>query len=153
MPSINDYRRDLAAEEEGVWRDVLYGIRVRIARLGSPAFKREQERLRREYEKDYPTWDSMPEDLALEINQRAFSRACIRDWNVTDGEPGKEEPVPYTADVAFRYISDPELKDFWDALWLLAQDGNAYRKRVLQLAGNSGGGSGTKSSGGRTKKS
>jgi hypothetical protein len=153
MANVNAYRRDLDAEVEGVWRDLQYGVRMKLGRLGNAEYRKELERIKREYRKDYPTDDSMPEDLRLEIVRRAFAKVIVRDWNVTDGPEGEEQPVPCVFDRVYAVLSDPELSDLYDDAFAKSLDGDVYRKRLELLAGNSGGDSAGSTKRGRSKKS
>lgn len=125
---IGALRTDTALEEEGVWRDIGDGARLKIARLGNPAYKAEWEKRSKPYKRQIRN-DSLPTEKANELLYQCLARAVLLDW---DGLDEDGQPVPYSRENAVRLLR--EIRDFRDLVVSLADDAEAYRREAIEDA-------------------
>lgn len=114
---IRSIKRDSAAAAAGQWVGGIPGmadVRLRVRGLGSPtvvAIRARKER--RVGWGDRETDGSLKPDVAVRILGEVLHEAVLLDWEgFTDGG----QPVTYSADLAEKWLTDPDYSDFADAV-------------------------------------
>lgn len=112
--------RDTA--EEGVWRDVLPGIRMKLASVESRRYKQAllEGHSRRQ------------DDDGLDIVTYGLAHGVIREWVGVTAENG--EPLACTPETAYALLSDPELWVVRERVAAEASFLGAYRKEAIDNA-------------------
>lgn len=137
------YAVDLSKEESGVWQDFDGGISICVRRLNSaPAIAAREEAekpfLQRSRNKE------LTEEQNEEIATRQLAFGVIADWKGivepildeegnavldADGKPTFRD-IPYSGEIAYEFLTDPELKDFRISLFQASADRSAYKKHL-----------------------
>lgn len=137
------YAVDTSKEESGVWQDFDGGVSICVRRLNSEAALKARE----DAEKPYLVHSrnkALTDEQQEEIATKQLAYGVIADWkgitepvldaegNPVIGEDKKPvvREIAYSGDLAYEFLSDPELKDFRVILFQLAADRSAYKKGV-----------------------
>lgn len=117
---ISEFHLNPKAEQEGVWFDVGKGLRLKIARISSPAFEnwvRTNTRLAQT--RKLITQDNAPDAEMIP----GIARHILRDWeNLTDDN---DQPVPYSVQKAEEYLT--KYKEFLKMVLLYATEYDGFR--------------------------
>ncbi|KKC39505.1 hypothetical protein WH87_04730 [Devosia epidermidihirudinis] len=135
---ISGLKRDSAAIAAGQWVGDIPGlgdVRLRVRGLSSPVVVAVRSRRERKVPRDQRERDgSLTAEVGLVVFGEVLHEAVLLDWQgLTDG--GK--PVPFDADLAKTWLTDPDFAFFADAVVYAAQivdKGNADTQE--QLEGN-----------------
>lgn len=119
---IGSIKRDSAAVAAGEWVADIPGfedVRLRVRGLSSPTVMALRARKERKVGKGSRDRDgSLKPDAAMTVMAEVLHEAVLLDWSgITDG--GK--PVPYSADLAKEWLTDPDFIAFADAVAWAAQ--------------------------------
>lgn len=118
---------DPKKEIEGVWRPFTDGSRLKIARIGNPAYR---SLLRRKVKSNRAVLDN-EDDLADKVSDKVLgevmAETILLDW---EGVTINGESVPYTKELGRTLLCDPENRDFREKVKSYAEDAEAYRKKV-----------------------
>lgn len=119
---IQSLKRDSAAIAEGQWVDNIDGmgdLRLRVRGWNSPKAVALRARLFRKLTaKDRDERGAAKPEAETRINCEVLHGAVLLDWDgLTDGG----EPVKYDADLARRWLTDPDYRHFADAVFVAAQ--------------------------------
>jgi hypothetical protein len=139
------YATDIEKEQDGVWSDDLGdGLKLKVARLKNPGFRKLYQRLTKPYERQIRnrTLDDAVENSIL---SQCLAKTVLLDWQklVLDGVE-----LTYSHENALKVLSDPGLSDFRDVVVDLANDAELFRNENLEdaeknlLPGSSGTSSG-----------
>ncbi len=114
---IQSIKKDSAAIAEGQWVDSIPGMGdLRLKVRGSSASHVMAVRARKQ--RNAPNTDRAPDgslsvDATLRIETEVLHEAVLLDWDgLTDG--GK--PVPYDKTLAEQWLTNPDFRDFADAV-------------------------------------
>lgn len=125
--NLSSIRIDAAAIEEGRWIENIPdmdGLRLRVRGLGSLGHRAAAQKAQRGLvPADYRDRVLKPE-ASDRVTGQALANGVLLDWEGVDDD-GK--PVPYSAETALSYLTDPDLAVFREAvIWAAAQiDGKA----------------------------
>lgn len=126
---LDNVKTDATAEVEGVWTDVVAGLRVRIARLGNPGYlhyiRQETQRRTAHGVQELEATD------AIDIGIRAMARFILLDWeNLQEG--GVE--LEYSVETAERILA---IRDFRNIIESLASAVALFRAEAMEaVSGN-----------------
>lgn len=137
---ISTLKRDSAAVAAGQWVGDIPGmgdVRLRVRGLSSPVVVAVRSRKERKVPRDQRERDgSLRPEIGLVVFGEVLHEAVLLEWDgLTDGG----EPVPYSAELAEQWLTDPDFAFFADAVVYAAQivdKGQVDAKG--ELAGNSG---------------
>lgn len=136
------YATNVNKETEGAWsQDLGDGLRLKVARLKNPNFRKLYQRLTKPYERQIRnrTLDDATENSIL---VQCLAKTVLLDWKklVLDGVE-----LPYSVENAVKVLGDAELSDFRDLVVDLANDAELFREEHLEDAekNSSAGSSGT----------
>jgi hypothetical protein len=137
---ISTLKRDSAAVAAGQWVGDIPGmgdVRLRVRGLSSPIVVAVRSRKERKVPRDQRERDgSLKPEIGLVIFGEVLHEAVLLEWDgLTDGG----NPVPYSAEMAEQWLTDPDFAFFADAVVYAAQivdKGQVDAKG--ELAGNSG---------------
>jgi hypothetical protein len=132
MASIKSFKTDSGKEEQGVWINAGGDLRLKIARMGNPAYtayiKKHSKALvssARRGEVDL--------DEATRINKDAAARHILLGWeNLTEDEEGKQ-PIVYSVEKCRELL---DIKDFYSMVMEYANDMTLFRADPEQSKGN-----------------
>jgi len=114
---ISSVKKNAAIIAAGQWVDDIPNmgdVRLKVCGLSSPAAIALRGRLERAVPPDQRERDgSLKPAAGMAVLKEVLHKAVLQDWdNITDG--GK--PVPYDADLAHRWLTDPDFENFADAV-------------------------------------
>lgn len=129
MANIERIKTDVDKETTGVWVDYVLGIRLKIGRAKNAKF---QELLRDLIE---PNKKKIREDKLdfvdfSKLMVKAHARTILLGWENIEDKDGK--PIQYSAKQAEKFLSDPELKDFYEFVVAISENADQYAKEVLE---------------------
>jgi hypothetical protein len=128
---FSSFATDLNLEESGVWVDLGDGARLKLARIGNPAYKK----LMREKLKPYRTQAAragISEDKFTEMTCDVLSKTVLIDWKGWEDDKGKE--IPYSHKNAYDMLIG--LKDFRAMVVDLADQQATFAIEAEEEAGN-----------------
>ena len=125
------YATSVSKEADGAWsQDLGDGLRLKVARLKNPNFRKLYQRLTKPYERQIRnrTLDDATENSIL---AQCLAKTVLVGWQnlVLDGEV-----VPYSTEAALKILSDDGLSDFRDLVVDLASDAELFRDEQLEQA-------------------
>jgi hypothetical protein len=125
------FKSDLVKEIDGVWVEIGEGVRLRIARLNNPKYTVKLLELRRAH------WEAHGRrnpDLArqAEILTRCLAETVLVGWDGVTDDAGN--PLPYSVERAYEFLSDPSLHDLREIVMEEAQKHARYRDDDLEGA-------------------
>lgn len=125
------YATNVNKETEGAWsQDLGDGMRLKVARLKNPNFRKLYQRLTKPYERQIRnrTLDDTTENSIL---AQCLAKTVLLGWEklVLDGEE-----LPYSTDAALKILNDSELADFRDLVVDLSSDAELFREEHLEQA-------------------
>lgn len=136
---ISTLKRDSAAVTAGQWVGDIPGlgdVRLRVRGLSSPVVVAVRSRKERKVPRDQRERDgSLKPAVGLVVFGEVLHEAVLLEW---DGLTDDGEPVPYSAEMAEQWLTDPDFAFFADAVVYAAQivdKGQVDAKG--ELAGNS----------------
>ena len=129
-----EFATDEKLETEGVWHELGDGARVKVARLGNPAWQKEYNRLPQPI-RNAAQNGRLKGPLAETFDKRnaaVLAKTILVGWDGMEDEHG--QPLPYSVEAAEEALRD--LKDF-RALIVGFANGEAYfRAEATAEAGN-----------------
>lgn len=123
-------RTDLNKEQEGTWVDIGKGARLKIARIGNPAYKETFRRLTKPYQRQMRT-GNLPDEVAEKILARCLAESVLVGW---EGLEMDGEPIQYSRKAAMDLLMNPQLKDFRDLVTELANEVELFRQEEMEEA-------------------
>jgi len=136
---IKQFRTDLDKAKKGVWVDVDPdgSVRVRVARLGNPAYQACLAELMgvtgRRISGSTIRRTQDPE-LRTRAMKKAMARHVLLDW---EGFTSDGEVIPYSQQKAEELLEDPAYQDFYELILQFASDEALFREEAEEEdAGN-----------------
>jgi len=135
MANLKLLKTDTAKESEGVWVDWELDVKLRIARMGNPAFDAMMKRLSQPHLKKVRD-RSIEGDEALEaVIVEAAAHTLLVGWKNIEDENGKA--IKYSAKKAYEFFKDDGLRDLYKFVLSQANDAAQYRQSLDEdAAGN-----------------
>lgn len=128
MFDIENLKTNLQLEEEGVWCPLGAGARIKVARLGNPAYLK---LLRTKYKAHRAVLD-MEDDLAQTMGEKiaieVYARTVLKGWEGIAVE-GKE--FPYSVENAEKLLN---LKDFREKVKNYAETMELFQDKAEEKA-------------------
>lgn len=127
---IGKFKTDLNRELDGVWVDIGKEARLKIARIGNPAYKETFRRLAKPYQRQIRT-GTLSDEVAERILAQSLAESVLLDWEGLE-ENGK--PLPYSKKAALDLLTNPQLKDFRDLVAELANESELFHQQDVDEA-------------------
>jgi hypothetical protein len=135
---IKSLKRDVAASTEGAWVGEIPemgDLRLRVRGWNSPIVSNlhSQKTLAVPRDKRRMNGAPIPSETARIVSE-VLHEVVLLDW---DGLTNDGKPVKFNADLALKWLTDPDYHEFADAVFLASQvvaKGNA--QRTDDIAGN-----------------
>jgi len=125
------YGTSSTLESEGVLTpDLGDGLRLKIARLKNPKFRKMYQRLTKPYERQMRNGTLSPK-IEEEIITKCLVDSVLLGWEKLVLDDKEQE---YSKENALRILSDPDLSDFRDLIVDLANDAELFREQHLEDA-------------------
>jgi hypothetical protein len=126
------YGTDLEAEVEGKWFSLMLidGVKVKVARINNPNYKKAFTRLYKPYVKQTMRGSSIDQAIQERIQTDLLIDTLLKDWSGMPGENGVE--VPYSKELARELVTDPELRELRDEILGFAEEFEAYQKEIVE---------------------
>jgi len=119
---FDNFVTDEKSENEGVWIDYASGFRLKLARIGCPAFKEFMLKRGKPHMRSIEA-GVMDDEIAEDMMKDAIAETIIKGWEgLLDGE-GKE--IPYSKETARELLDVPG--DFYDEVFALAKQREHFR--------------------------
>jgi hypothetical protein len=135
---ITSFKRDAAGIDAGQWVGDIPNtgdLRLRVRGFTSPTVVAVRSRKERAVErKDRRRDGGLKPEAAMRVLSETLCEVVLLDWDgITDG--GK--PVPYSKDLAKKWLSDPNMQPFADAVsWAAMVVDNGEAAKAEEIAGN-----------------
>lgn len=110
--------------EDGKWFQMGREIWLKIRRFKSKKSVKVRTALEAPYARVNRRGTQLPEDVQEEITAHHLAEGIVADWKGIYDKSG--QPVPYTKENAFAFISDPLLREFRDRIAEISIDINNY---------------------------
>lgn len=135
---VKDLKSNSAAIAEGQWvGDIpdMGNLRVLVRGLSSPAVASARARKERiAPRKDRNRDGSLKTAVALQIAAEVLHESVLLDW---DGITNEGKPVPYDVKLAKQWLTDPDYKDFANAVaWASMVVDRGEADQIDDIAGN-----------------
>lgn len=130
---FSSLKTDAARETEGVWVEFGDGAEVLVARAGNSRHEALARKLRKPHEVRFRN-GNLPPDLELALGIEAMAQTILLDWRGFEDDAG--QPVPYSTEAARQKLA--ELRDFREAVSLIASDMELYRTERMEEAADLG---------------
>lgn len=95
MDLFQDNVIDDAKETEGVWFPLARGVKVRVARIQNPNFRRVLRRKYKAVRASLEQDDDTAAELSDELMQEVYAQTILKDLKVEDGAVVNIDGVPY----------------------------------------------------------
>lgn len=133
MLELSSIAIDPALANKGAWFEYMGG-RFLVARQGAQhqevlglLYQEAAEIVNAKDSEGRPTVEASAK--LIEIYQRAFAQTCLVDWDgITEGG----EPLPYSAESAFKILSNPRYQELTSKLEQFSLMHSNYRERVQE---------------------
>ncbi|WP_185982980.1 hypothetical protein [Aureimonas mangrovi] len=105
------------AVEEGAWVDnipELGGIRLKVRGHGNAHYRRLQSRLIEATPRSQRQRGSVDSDVMDQITNKCLAQTVLLDWDGLLDD--NDQPIPFSAEAALAYLSDPSLRPFRDGV-------------------------------------
>jgi hypothetical protein len=135
MAKLSAVQTDPALEAGGVWVHYTLGIRLKIARLGNPAYQKRLTELRQPMLSAIRT-RTVDAAKADDVLKQCAAEELLKGWeNVTDDD---DKPIEYSPERGLDVFRDPRYRDLYEFVMATAADAAIYRKELAEGArGNS----------------
>lgn len=117
MFDISNLETNLKSEDEGVWLPLGKGARVKVARIGNPAY---QKALRSRYKANRAVLDMEDEaaaETAEQIAIQVYARTILKGW---EGISVNNEEFPFSVENAEKLLTKKDfrerIKNYADAM-------------------------------------
>jgi hypothetical protein len=122
MVKLQSLKVDPQRQTEGVWFDWSQGVRLKIARLGNPAFDARVREIIEEAKEKGEEPDT--ETATLE----AIAKTILLGWEGIEGED--DEPWTYTPERSLELLSDDGMRDLYKFVLVKSSESAHYRFRA-----------------------
>lgn len=131
MLKLDALKTDAVAEKDGHWFTLTCGMKVRIARTGTAAYRDKMQQLLEPHTADIRAKKAIPDEVWNKITIQALAEAVIKDWEPVEYEGKKFE---YSSKNAVTLLSDPGLHDIRDEIANIASNAESFRASNLAAA-------------------
>lgn len=121
MDLYKRYQTDETKEVEGVWVPISVTAKIKVARMSNPRYRQCIKLLTAPF-RVAGINEQIPPDVYQQMVRKAVAETILVDW---DGLTADGQPVPYSKDMALKYITD--LKDFYDFVLTAADSMETFR--------------------------
>lgn len=127
---LSQIKVDSAAIENGAWRKAVGfpGIEFNLRGVGNAEWERLHSKLVSELPPEAKFADVLPKEHAERISVDVIVGACLLDWRGIEEEDGSA--IPYSADLARKLLSDPDMRKLKDSI--LATAGALSRETAAE---------------------
>lgn len=108
-------------ENDGVWKDLGDGAKIKVARLGNPNNLRVTKELSKPFTIQIQR-NKLPDDIQKKIMNESLARTVLVGWS---GISYGGSPIDYSVDNAIKLLT--EFSDFRDVVFSAANDLTAFQ--------------------------
>jgi len=129
---FSNFKTNENSETEGVWVDYASGFRIKIARIGCPAFKEFMIKRGKPHQRSIDS-GTIGNEIAEELMKDAIAETIIKDWEGLLDDEDKE--IPYSKEDARKMLDVAH--DFYDEIYELAKQREHFKVNKIEgTAGN-----------------
>lgn len=128
---FSTFATDLDLEENGVWIDLGDGTRIKLARIGNPAYKKHFRQQLKPY-RSVAARKNISEKKWAEMSAELLSKTVVLDWEGWEDDKGK--PVKFSQEHAYDMLVG--LKDFRKFVEELADEQATFAREADEESGN-----------------
>ena len=125
---FNQFRSDLALEEDGVWIALDDASRIRVARIGNRKYREAFQRRIKPYAKALKA-GALSDAVAEQIMTDTLAETVLVGW---EGFTRDGAEQPYSAEAARALLADPAFKNFRDFVVEMAGELETFKRRADQ---------------------
>ncbi len=125
---FDNFKVDKEKSEEGVWIAYANGFRIKMTRVGCPAYKEYMASRLKVHARG-----AEDSDISDDLVKDAMAETIIKDWeNLLDGE---KKQIPYSKETARQLLDVPG--DFYEEMFGLAKGREHFKiDQTNEIAGN-----------------
>jgi len=120
----------LKATTEGVWVDCGSDLRLKVARLGSPAYEEEIRKLAKPFMRQMRLGTMNIEDME-NLAKKAVAKHILQDWENLEDEIGK--PIEFSKEKALELFDT--YPDFYSIVKDVAGEAEIFRQDEMEESG------------------
>ena len=125
---FNEVKVNAELGEKGVWINHDGTTSFKIARLNNRNFQTKFNKLMQPYRRQFDA-GKLSNDKQVDIMCKAMAETVLLGWKgLTDGG----EPVEYSVEKAYEYLSMEGADEFRDLITAYAQDAETYREEYIE---------------------
>ncbi len=124
MAKLNALKSDVATEAGGVWVHYLAGVELLIARLGHPTYRAYIEKHSRIHRRLIRSETDEGRAKLDDIVRWAVSKFVLIGWRNIEDDDG--QPIEYSAQAAYGFLGQEELRDLYDFVVEFAKERQNY---------------------------
>lgn len=125
---LKQFKLDKKAEKEGIWVEIGDGAKIKVARLGNPAYQGAIRRMGKPFARQM-RHGGVDTDVLEGITRRAMARHILLDW---EGLEVDGEAVEYSEKNALKLLTD--YSAFYDLVSECAADNELFRADAQEEA-------------------
>lgn len=129
---LNAVRLDAVKAVEGVWFDYIGNIRLKIARIGNPNYRKAATELRSP-DLDVLQMSDTKSNAFDQVQRKITARSLITDWQNLEDDAG--QTIPFSVEKAEEILSDPELSHIYDFVMVKSNDLEAFFRNREEQSG------------------
>jgi hypothetical protein len=129
LAKLSSVKIDPELADKGVWIPYREDIEFKIASLKSKAYSDFMRKAGRQRQKGFRKKDLRPDEVEP-LMKKGLARFCLLDWKNIEDEDGT--PIPYSAEQAEEWLSDPELVEMYEFVLECARDISLYQNEIKE---------------------
>jgi len=119
---FSNFTTDADKESEGVWIDYTGDFKLKICRIGCPAFKEFMLKRGKPHMRSMEA-GSLDPNIADDLMKDALAQTIIKDWKGLLDD--KDEEIPFSTETARQLLDTPG--DFYDEVFTLAKQRENFK--------------------------
>ena len=123
------FKQSLVKAETGSTIDMGDGLKVTVARIGCKAYQDVIKKLTAPHQRAIRN-KTLDDSVYETIMNKALAETILLGWEGLEDEHG--EVIKYSKEKAYELLTDPEYKDFKDAISDLANEQEVFRQAEVE---------------------
>jgi hypothetical protein len=129
MARLSAIKIDSIKDVEGIWTDYSLGIKLKIARLGNPAYREYMRKIGKPHQVQI-SQNVLDDTTIEELSREAIAHTVLVGWENIDDDDDK--PIKYSAETATAMLKDPECGELFNFVVAFADRSENFRKVYLE---------------------
>ena len=126
---LTKFKQNLVKAEDGATIDMGDGLKVTVARIGCKAYQDTIKKLTAPHQRAIRN-KTLDDSVYEDIMNKALVETILLGWEGLEDEAGNV--IPYSKDKAMELMTNPEYKDFKEAISDLANEQEVFRQAEVE---------------------